>query len=112
MRTLINKNGIEKLLASHWSAALDRDMVLVEVLKSIRDNDLPTIEVASLPEQKGMQVSTSRFEIGPQGYTLWVEFRVPNNKQVAVGTLELEVSHSGVIQRRETTGHVITLLNS
>lgn len=109
MRTLINKTNIERLLASNWSSILDRDTVLVEVLKSIRDTDLPKIEVTSLPGQRGMQLSLSRFEIGPQGYTLWIEFKVPDENQVAVGTLELEVSHSGTINKRESAGHIMTL---
>ena len=88
---------------------LDRNAMLSEVLKSIRDVEMPTILVDHLSEQKGMHLSISRFEVGPQGFTIWVEFQVPNDKQVATGTLELELTHSGMVQKRDVAGHIMKL---
>ena len=90
---------------------MDRSLVLAEILKSVRDGDFPVISTESLPTLKGVQMSVSRFEIKQSGYLLWVEFSVPDQTfgcpQVTVGTLELAISHSGVVASRVATGHTM-----
>lgn len=106
---LLDKKHLEKVLQSNWTTFLDKNIILSEVLKSIRDSDYPTIQVENLPIQKGIQLSLSRVEVNASGYIIWVDFSLPKVNNITTGTLELQISFDGQILHKESFGHLYAL---
>ncbi len=91
---IINKNNLQNLLTSNWSTFIDQTKLMSEVLKSVRDDDLPIIHCRKPYTQKGIKITISRIEINTHGYLLWIEFTIPQQGSVTIGTLELNLTHN------------------
>lgn len=109
MEKILKEDKLEELLVANWAAVLDTSRLMAFCLKNVRDTALTVI-----PETRKIQTSItlSRFQTTPQGFILWVEFSVPNEEKIAVGTTELILSFDGQLTHVQTLGNLYSPSNN
>ncbi len=106
MDNIINNRKLEKILIKYWTEIIDARKMIVFTLKYVRDNKekLNIVEEPDLP-QKSVQVLISRFHIIPSGFQIWVDYTIPSDDEIAVGTLECNLSNSGNLRVANMIGN-------
>ena len=104
MRDLLNKPALETLLRKSWTRFIDKTKLIAFVLKQARDADFPTAPVPVNNKQSGYKVTVSRFELMSAGFLIWVEFSVPVEDKICMGTSEAFITIQGEIQPGNTIG--------
>lgn len=114
LNTLVNTGKLEELLIAKWTQFIDTSKLLDFITENVnrRKNSLGTIYDASI-KMKGKQIMLSRFQLTAQGFLVWVEFIIPNEKQgMTIGTTELLISTSGIVSHIQTLGNIYLGNNS
>lgn len=103
---MIYKEKLEELLVRNWTKFLDTKKVLVKVLQDANASadTFNIVKSDGKPEKKAMQVSLSRFRLADTGFLIWVEFVVPRDGEVYVGTAEYRLLASGSLELRQMLG--------
>ena len=97
MKNIINKQNLEKLLMSKWTTFMDSKQVIAFTLLTVRnqkDSFQIVQEEENLPE-KNIQITISRFEPCPEHFTVWIDFTVPHENEIVVGTVETKLKLNG-----------------
>jgi len=101
---IIDMQELGNLLTAHWTRYLNPQSVLAEVVRRVRESDLPVVKAEKI-RKPALEVKISLCDPGPEGLTLWAEFNVPRGQtQVAVGTLELLISWSSEVRGGKVIG--------
>lgn len=103
---LMVKQKLESLLTSRWSDFLDKEQLLKTVLEIARDTDYKVIEQQNVPPRQ-IKVSVTRFSIENTGLEAWIEFNVPKDDGVVIGTHVFMFELSGEFQLTATYGTLI-----
>jgi hypothetical protein len=104
---VLNTAKLEELLVANWTKFLDTKAVMAFVLASVRDNIEQNFCVMSgSTSNKGVQITVSRFQMAQDGFTIWIDFHVPQEEGVAVGTSELHLSPTGTLSHIRTLGNL------
>lgn len=105
MKNLINGQNLENLLIANWAKFLDFKQIIAFTLNCVRDNkdSLQTVLEDELPE-KNVQVTISRFELYPDGFVIWIDYTVPYENTIAVGTVESKLNLNGELIPLNTIG--------
>jgi hypothetical protein len=106
MEQVIKSQNLENLLLKNWANFLDTKKVMAFTLTCVRDskNDFNIIvEEESLPK-KNVQIIVTRFNIKHDGFQLWIDFTVPEDNEILVGTVEAHLSNNGNLNRLRTIG--------
>lgn len=103
---MIYKEKLEELLVRNWAKFLDTKKVLVRVLQDVaaQADTFNIVGGDGRPERNAMQVSLSRFQLTDAGFVVWVEFVVPRNGEVCVGTAEYMLLAAGSLTLRQMMG--------
>lgn len=104
----LNKDKFEENLVANWTKFIDGSKLLAYVLQNVKNNtnNFGNISNSSMPV-KGVSITISRFHWINQGFIIWVEFNVPlSSTNMAEGTMELLLSHAGVINHIRTIGNI------
>lgn len=105
MDNLIIKDRFEELLIKNWTYFIDHKKIMAMVMEHARDSEFPIIDTNEI-KTKGTQIKLSRFQPTGTGFTIWVEFSIPKDNALAVGTSEIHLSNLGVAERTQTLGTV------
>ena len=102
MKVLI-KEKLELLLQSKWTEFLDRQQLLRLCLEYVRDTAYNTLK-----QEKTIQlrISVTKFivtESFPE-FEMWVEFTIPKDNGVVIGTHVFALNLNGEINLKETHG--------
>ncbi len=100
---MLNKTKVEEVLVQNWTKFIDTNRLLATTLRDVRDHDLP-VKVGKPPTKHSVQISVSRLQPGPHGFLLWVEFSIPRNEELALGTCEYALSWDGDLALRTVLG--------
>lgn len=104
MKVLI-KEKLEFLLQSRWAEFLDRQQMLRLCLECVRD---AKYSVSTQSHNYAMQIraSVTKFEIteNPSEIELWMEFSVPKDNGLVIGTHVFVLNLTGEIKLKETHG--------
>lgn len=100
---LVVKQQLESLLTSRWADFLDREQLLKTVLEIARDADYKVIEQQNIPPRQ-IKLSVTKFNTEKTGFEVWIEFTVPRDNGVVVGTHILSLQLSGEFQLNQTYG--------
>ncbi len=106
--TVLKQGKLEELLVANWTSFMDYSKLMAFVLKCVRDNvnkDFSILTQSSV-KRKGVQITLSRFQLVENGFIVWVDFSVPHENNVAVGTSELHLSPSGTLTHMRTLGNL------
>lgn len=102
--SLIIPEKLEKLLLSHWADFLNKTLLLRRVLEDARDSKLKFVknDAAPTPQTK---VTITKFQLLDNSkFEVWVEFTVPKDGGVAVGTHTYLMELNGSLTLIETYG--------
>lgn len=111
MNDLINAfkaNKLEELFVANWTQFIDSSKLMAFVLQKIHENknQLAIISNAKI-KNTGFKITLSRCCLKQHGFILWVEFSTALTKnQLAEGTMELVLSHTGSISYVFSLGNI------
>lgn len=110
MIKILKEDKLEELLVANWAKILDSSKLMNFVLQSARDykNRFVVLDQQS-PNKKSLQITVSRFGMMPTGFLIWVEFVVPLDNKISVGTTELHLANSGILTHVETIGTIYNI---
>jgi hypothetical protein len=98
----IYKAKLEELLLKNWSSFIDTKRFVAFVLNLASNTEFPTIKEDV--KVNGTQLKLSRFEPVKSGFTIWVEFSIPKDSGMIIGTTELHMSILGDFTHVNTVG--------
>lgn len=102
---IVNIKNLEQLLRTNWASFIDKSQLLAKILIAIRDANLPKRQLKSLPERRGIQLTVSRMELQRDGFLVWLEFSIPQDRSIVVGTLEAILGFDGAFTQKDIIGH-------
>lgn len=103
--TLFDKKSLQNLLQRNWTSFIDKNKLMAFILTYVRDADLP--KGKDITPHKGMLLTISRISLLDKGILLWIDFRVPTNNKIKIGTCEAILSYDGVIQLTDLVGQTL-----
>jgi hypothetical protein len=103
--SLLDVGKLEEVLQRHWAEFLDPVQVMRLVLEHVRNTSFRTIYQAEIPKQCTKISVTGFIKIG-DGFQVWIEFTVPKNTGVIMGTVLLRLELSGKADIEESFGTV------
>lgn len=110
MKVLITEK-LEQLLQSQWTSFLDQNKLVKITLEHVRDTAYETLQQKQMPKRQ-TRISVTKFLVteSPLVLEMWVEFLVPKDAGVVVGTHVFYVSLTGEVKLKETHGtHIVQL---
>ena len=108
---LMVKQRLESLLLAHWADFFNREQLVRVVLEIARDADYKVIEQQNIPP-KQIKLSVTKFSIEEKGFETWIEFTVPQENGVIIGTHILLLDLTGEFQLINTYGTALRLAAS
>ncbi len=102
MANLIVNENLEQLLQANWSQFLDRSQIMRMTMEFARDSEYRVVHQEISPKQ--IRISITKFRVNKNGFETWVEFTLPKNEGVIVGTHVCSLSLSGELELKETYG--------
>lgn len=103
VNSVIDFRKLENVLQTHWAEFLDTVQVMRFVLEQVRDTTFKVIRQADIPPRQ-MKVSVTRFAKDGDGFEVWIEFTVPKNEGVVIGTVLCSLSLLGELRLKESFG--------
>lgn len=101
---ILDHAGLERTLLSNFPKFVDRTKLINFVLQNVRDQPDLTL-VQDSPVQRNMQLTLSRFDWKEDGhFELWMDYTVPTERGIAIGTCEALLLTDGTISHKRTTG--------
>ena len=104
MEVLITEK-LELLLQSKWTEFLDRQQLMRLCLEYVRDTAYRTLKQKDIPTVQ-IRLTVTKFAIipNPSEFELWIEFSVPKDNGVVVGTHVVSLNFKGEMKLKETHG--------
>jgi hypothetical protein len=111
MAGVLKADKLEELLVANWTAFLDARELMAYVLCRVRDSVRGNFAVVAqqAPGGNGVQITLSRCRLAGDGLLLWVDFKVPQEYGVTVGTSEIHLSPAGTLEHVRTVGNIFGL---
>lgn len=110
MRTekIFDQKKFEDLMVLKWTEFMDSSKLIELVSRLVEENrDSFEYIVNTKYKKKGIQIMVSRFQMASHGFTIWIDFLVPLQKdQVAVGTTEMFLLSNGILSESKTLGNI------
>jgi hypothetical protein len=112
---ILQVENLEELLLKNWTQFLDSSRFMAFCLQNIRDNQHTFTEAdvdigVSQSSAVNLQITLSRFQIKPNYFILWAEFKMPiNHSKFAIGTSELTLSNTGELKHIQTLGNLYNI---
>jgi len=106
---LIIPEQLETLLLAHWADFVNKTALLRRVLEDARDANFKTVrkDVTPSPQTK---ISVTRFRlIDNNKFELWIEFSIPKEGGVAVGTHTYLLELGGSLSLQESYGVIFAV---
>ncbi len=109
MESVLKPNKLEELLIANWTNFIESNKLMAFVLSCVRENVRSNFSVIaqSVGTKKGVQITISRFQLTKDGFILWIDFNVPYESNIAVGTSEMLLSHTGTLNHIRTVGNLL-----
>ena len=107
MSAVILNEKLQQLLVAHWADVLDRNLLIKQVLESVRDTDYPTLHSSV---KNKMEFSVTKFNVANDlTFEVWIEFTAPKGDGVVIGTHVYRLSLDGNLSLLKSYGtHFLT----
>lgn len=107
LNALIDTEKLEELLIAKWSQFINVPKLFEFIESNVkgRKNSFGIINDTAV-KMKGKQIMLSRFQLTAQGFLVWVEFTVPMDIGMAIGTTELLITTKGIVSHVQTLGNI------
>ena len=103
VNNLIVSEKLEQLLQANWSQFIDRTQIMRMTMEFSRDYEYRVVHQAEMPP-KQIRISVTKFIVNENGFETWIEFTLPKNEGVIVGTHVCSLSLSGELELKESYG--------
>lgn len=100
---MIFNDRLESLLLANWTQFLDKNQLMKTVLEQARSNEYQTIEQEEIPPRH-VKIHVTKLTPNDDGFVMWVEFTVPRENGVVVGTHTFFLRLNGELTLNETYG--------
>lgn len=88
---IINIKNLENLLQSNWTSFLNQTQIMRLVLQHVRDTDFQSSQDNQFTHPKRTQITITNFKIKENvSFEVWIEYTVPKQNGIVVGTLILD----------------------
>lgn len=105
--SLLDIGKLEHTLQAHWTEFLDNVQIMCAILEHVRDTPFRIIKQENIPpRQTKITVTKFTVEMTPAGAILgaWLEFTVPKNDGVVIGTAIVSLPWDGRMIFKESFG--------
>jgi hypothetical protein len=107
MENLIKKNKLEQVLLTNWSEYVDQTQFLRFVLTHSQQNNYPFVR-QSIPVLQKIKITITKLMITDQNnIEIWVEFNIPKDDGVVIGTHIISVDLLGKFALKNSYGSVV-----
>ena len=100
---LIIGKKLEQMLQTNWTEFIDRTTFMRIVLEHTRDTEYRIVRQNRIPPPS-IKMSITKFAIDKSAFEVWVEFTVPKDGGVVVGTHVLSLTLTGEFDLKHTYG--------
>lgn len=102
----INNKHFENLFLANWTNILNYKQILAALLEHVQLNkdSLKAINENDLPK-KSVQITISYAKLHNEFMTLWFDFTIPYDNEIAVGTVETQLFLNGELRVVNLIGH-------
>jgi len=100
---MLLNDQLEKLLLANWTQFLDKLQLMRNVLEYTRNNEYQVILQEEIPP-KHTKIQITKFQPTDHDFDVWIEFTVPKEDGVIVGTHTCNLNLNGELALRETYG--------
>ena len=108
MQNILNQEALSNLLLRNWTSFIDKNGLVTFILQQARDATFPIIDrPANFTAASNPTFTLSRADLTKKGILLWIEFSIPSDQQIKIGTCEAILSPNGTIQPTNIIGQVI-----
>lgn len=107
---IISVDKLEEILVAHWSAFINPNKLIVWTMQTVRarlDTNFIVVNDADF-SNRGTQITVSRCQLRPGYFLLWVDFTIPFDDKVAVGTVEARLGFDGSLAVEAASGNLYT----
>jgi len=104
MKVLITER-LEQLLQSKWAEFLSPQQMMRISLEYARDTEYPTLPKREIHKVQ-VRASVTKFLVTeiPSEFEIWVEFSIPKDDGVIIGTHVMSLSLAGEVKLKESHG--------
>ena len=104
MKILIAEK-LERLLQSKWTEFLDSQQIMRLCLEYARNTAYKTLQQKEIPKVQ-FRASVTKFVVTepPSEFEIWIEFSIPKDNGVIIGTHVLSLSLAGEAKLKESHG--------
>jgi hypothetical protein len=110
MKDIIDNLKLEKLLVANWANFLDQKKLIAFTLMCVQNHEFGSVVETHKKLLPNIKVTVSLFQLKTHGFNIWIEYSIPIEQNVAVGTVELSLCNSGELSHVQTIGTLFKLL--
>lgn len=110
MNKIILFDAFEQVLLANWSSFLDKTQLLKIVLEHARNNEYSTSLQDKIPPRH-TKVTLTKFTPKNKKFLIWVEFTIPKEEGVVVGSHVYDLMFDGELVLTESYGKYFCLNN-
>lgn len=90
---MLSKTNLENLLKSHWTEFIDYKELINNVKNEIYKKSLTIIKQDYVPAIQ-LKLSVSKFDFIEEGIDVWIDYTVPKDDGVVVGTIIYKIDYN------------------
>lgn len=102
MSGVILTEKLQHIMVAHWAEFLDRNLLIKNVLETVRDTEYPIVHSSVKPK---MAFSVTKFDVANDlTFEVWIEFSAPKESGVVIGTHVYHLSLDGKLDLLKSYG--------
>lgn len=110
MKDIIDNSKLEKILIANWANFLDQKKLIAYTLMCVQNHKFGKETKTSKKLMHNVKITVSQFKLKEHGFNLWIEYSIPIEQNIAIGTVELFLSNCGDLNNIQTIGTLFKLL--
>lgn len=105
---MVDVGKLEEFLVAHWAGFINPTRLMAWTMQQVRANlDTNFIVVSDADfTNRGNQITLSRCQLQRSGFLLWIDFTIPYDTHVAVGTVEAILTFEGSLTVEKVSGNL------
>ena len=105
---MVNVEKLEEILVAHWAGFINPTKLMAWTMQQVRANlDTNFIVVSDADfSNRGTQITVSRCNPQSSSFLLWIDFTIPYDGNVAVGTVATNLTFDGHLTVENISGNL------
>lgn len=105
---MVSVEKLEEILVAQWAGFINPTKLMAWTMQQVRanlDTDFIVVTDADF-SNRGTQITVSRCQLRSGGFLLWIDFTIPYEGNIAVGTVEALLDFYGKLTKESVTGNL------